>query len=665
MAFKNLESRFNENVNKLYAAGTLKFENGKPSKGRNDDPLIVRKPGNGYWNFAESRGLPVVSALLDVKRLTLFTLSKRGLLFLAKQQLLQTGNTFEHTRIINPVFAVGNAVPFLHIKRNLRPLAIGGAVGKVLSTLGIKKDDKPNSSADLRKIAQLQQETYDKYTGGAGLVKTLIKKIPVIGQTISAFSAKRSVGENLKWDRSRPELGKNNGDYFVYTYGNSKDDKVTATIKKFIKKVTGISLVTSTSNIYGVKSADGKYITYLDYSNNKIKWDISNTTDYNAYRIGRFTGAVWPKLSDVASKSTLKLEEYKSSELQKIVDKQEKNYVAESQKLSDAERTLSRPQVGADKLPVSNTGKAFVRYFSAGNVGLSTANEGSILDGTTTNMQDKVAGHRTKTAFETSKTKKKISYIQDVANLPVKSPTDKNSKPAYRSINSNFDDPIVVSFAMGTDNPVRFRAFIKDLNQSATPEYKSYQYIGRMEKFVNYVGVQREISFKLGVIAFSKDELDGVWARINYLTGLVFPYGFNRGIFQPNIVRLTIGDVYTEQPGYVTSLNTNFNELGESWEIDGGRQVPIAAQMDIKFTIIEKSSKVADSPFYGITETLFEVPYLPDEKAPAIRPSTQTVENRKPPIISLPTKISAESVEANNKKTFAFLTNLNPTLFPR
>ena len=634
MAFKNLESRFNENVNRLYSAGTLKFENGKPSNGRNDDPLIVRKPGNGYWGFGESRSLPVRSALIDVKRLTLFTLSKRGLLFLAKQQLLQTGNTFEHTRIINPVFAVGNAVPFLHIRRNLRPLAIGGTVGKVLSLIGITKNATPNSPADLRKIAQLQQETYDKYTGGAGLVKSLIKKIPVIGQTVSAISAKRSVGENLKWDRSRPELGKTNADYFVYAYGNLKDDKVIATVKKFIKKVTGISLVTPTSNVYGVKDSNGKYITYLDYSNNKTTWQTSNTTDYNAYRTNRFTAAAPPKISDVAEKSTLKLEEYKSSGLQKHVDTQAKNYVATAQKLSEAEQALTRPKVGPGELPISVTGKAFVRYFSAGNAGLSTVNEQDILSGNSTNMQAKVAGHRTSTAFSTSKTKKKISYIQDVANLPIKSPTDKNSKPAYRSINSNFDDPIVVSFAMGQDNPVRFRAFIKDLNQSATPEYKSYQYIGRMEKFVNYVGVQRDISFKLGVVAFSKDELDGCWARINYLTGLVFPYGFNRGIFQPNIVRLTIGDVYTEQPGYVTSLNTNFNELGESWEIDARRQVPIAAQMDIKFTIIEKTSKVADSPFYGITETIFEVPYLSNEKAPAIIANTQVVENRKPPVIS-------------------------------
>ena len=122
MAFKNLEQRFNENVIKLYAGSTSKFDNGIASNGKADAPLIVRAPGKGYWTKYEDRSLPVQSTIQDVKRLTLFQLSKPGLLFLAKQQLLQTGNTFELTRALNPAFVVANAVPFLHVKRNLRPL---------------------------------------------------------------------------------------------------------------------------------------------------------------------------------------------------------------------------------------------------------------------------------------------------------------------------------------------------------------------------------------------------------------------------------------------------------------------------------------------------------------------------------------------------------------
>jgi hypothetical protein len=109
MSFKNLEQRFNEKVNELYAGAKTKFDNGRPSTGANDDPLIVRRPGEGYFTVADrvgGRSLPINSTIQDVKRLTLFTLSVRGIAFLAKQQLLQTGNTFELTSVINPAFVV-------------------------------------------------------------------------------------------------------------------------------------------------------------------------------------------------------------------------------------------------------------------------------------------------------------------------------------------------------------------------------------------------------------------------------------------------------------------------------------------------------------------------------------------------------------------------------
>jgi hypothetical protein len=163
-------------------------------------------------------------------------------------------------------------------------------------------------------------------------------------------------------------------------------------------------------------------------------------------------------------------------------------------------------------------------------------------------------------------------------------------------------DPILVSFAMGNDSHVQFRAFIRDINQSANPEYKTYQYVGRIEKFISYVTVQREVSFKLDIISFSKDEIEVVWNRINYLTGLVFPYGINRGLLQPNIVRFTIGKMFEDQPAYVTSFSTSFNEISESWDIDRG--VPIAATVNIGLNIIEKKTMTANSGFYGINETV-------------------------------------------------------------
>ncbi len=512
MSLKSLEQRFNERVNDLYSGATLKFDGGRPSNGRNDDPLIVRRPGKGYWTFAEGRSLPVVSALNDVKRVTLFTLSQRGLLFLAKQQLLQTGNTFEFTRIINPLFVVGNAVPFLHIKRNLRPL----------SELAGKTDTSYNN---IRKLGQLQKTTYDTVSG--------------------------------KWQRPKYF---DNAVLGTPTAGSGFFGALGSRLKNFGSSV--ISPITNTISAFTVKRNVGE-----QFGNwNENSWKLSR-----------------PELKEnnvVSSVQTL-LKGYSDRQYADIISSRGQN-------------------VGA---PLGST--PFIKYFN-GSGGINSVNNADSEIAPVSSIAKRSSDPITPGKLPENG---KISYIKDPSNIVTVPNTpegrrlvEKKVRYPYTQIPTEFDDIITVSFAMGSDEPVKFRAFIKDLTQNVTPQYKDYQYIGRIEKFITYTGVQRDIQFKLGVIAFSKDELDMVWRRINFLTGLVYPFGFYNGIFQPNITKLTIGNVYNDQPGYITSLETNFNETSETWDIDA--EVPIAASMNIRFTLIEKASRIASSPFYRITETM-------------------------------------------------------------
>jgi hypothetical protein len=452
--------------------------------------------------------------------LTLFQLSRPGLLFLAKQQLLQTGNTFEFTRALNPAFVVANAVPFLHIKRNLRPL----------KELTGKTD---TSYANVRTMGQLQNGTYNKLKSksivpfillsvgvpptpssrsflgnlGSSLLSPLKSLKDTVTGTLSAFNPfqKRNVGE-LKdnwgpssWVVSRPEL---------VTY---------------VKQM-------QISHILNQKKA------------------LNDTITVSGIRTGAGAGATTDVYSDF------------------------------------------------EIIPVDQKIIRFIKYFDPGQ-SLSTGVPGT--DKPNSYVAKRGRGYLPENGG------KRLSYIKDPSNI-------RNSKPStqvkvqtpYKPIPAKFDDIINVSFAMGKNDPIQFRAFIKDLVEVSSPQYQQFQYIGRIEKFVNYTGVQREISFKLSVIAFGDSELNTAWRRINYLTGMVFPYGFTRGIMQPNIVRLTIGNLYMDQPGYISALSTNFNEPAESWEISQDRQVPIGATMDIKFTLIEKATKIAESPFYGITEEM-------------------------------------------------------------
>lgn len=583
MSFKSLEDRFNEKVNTLYAGAKTKFDNGRPSNGANDDPLIVRSPGNGYWNRAESRATPISSTVQDVKRLTLFTLSTRGIAFLAKQQLLQTGNTFELTRVINPAFVVANAVPFLHVKRNLRP------IGDLL-----KRTD--TSYDNVRKLGQLQVKTYD----------SAVAKWKVPSYILNAEGSS----------------------------DNNKRGNIFSRIGNAIKSY-GDTILKDFGSIVNAKRNVGDKFGY-------------NATGWQKSRPELATG-------NIVETITAKNREYVQSTVNRF----------------DVEREKERPKVLSSGNPVYATykGTQFIKYFNAGNVGIASANADEVLNGKT-NMQARV------NAFKSGpNATRKISYIKDESNLPAAFTNLYVKTEAYNSINNNFDDPIVVSFAMGNEGHIRFRAFIKDLNENVNPQYTPLQYIGRIEKFINYTGVQRDISFKLAVLAFSQDELEGVWRKINYLTGMAFPYGFNKGILQPNIVRLTIGDVYVNQPGYITTLNKNFNEPAESWEIDSGKQVPIGATMDMKFTLIEKATRIAESPFHYITETMDgfyptidvakTLNSLDPTKAPSVAPITTSVNTRitpasqtRPsspsstdPLFKLPSGFSTNNTTTNNPFT--------------
>lgn len=618
MAFKNLEQRFNEKINELYGGAKLKFENGRPSNGANDDPLITRKPGDGYWGFGEGRGAPVRSAAQDVKRLTLFTFSVRGISFLAKQQVLQTGNTFESTRIINPAFILSNAIPFVHAKRAIDVPITARGIGRLLlgnsqiaqRIFGSGAQKKDETS--LRKIGQLQLETYNKVANKKDLIGGVLKKIPVIGQTVNAVRAKRSVGDGIhEYANSRPELSTSTGADVAATVlrfvglsslGSSlkKTDNSNYIMTKYVKDTNRFQNGQTTIFTPLYKPTNSAYKTYLKFSNDEFKW-VPITGKADDYK----KGLDLPIIPDETQLRNL-ISENAENQLVPTENRFRADVGVIDQKLKEIRTDY---KLNRQNWYNENSGKEgpmpYLKYFTGDRESITDGSSFDPINSDGTNARDLA-----NTPIRDKS--KKISYIKDLSNKKVYS-EGKNIQEAYKYINNNpdtnsngWDDPITVSFAMGNDEPIRFRAFVKELTESSNPQYQSLQYIGRVEKFINYTGVQREASFKLAILAFSKDELEGVWRRINYLTGLTFPYGFSKGLLQPNIVRLTIGNVYLDQPGYISSLNKNFNEPSETWDLD--LEVPIGATLDMKFTIIEKSARVADSPFHGI----FENPQIPE-----------------------------------------------------
>jgi len=117
------------------------------------------------------------------------------------------------------------------------------------------------------------------------------------------------------------------------------------------------------------------------------------------------------------------------------------------------------------------------------------------------------------------------------------------------------------------DRYIPFRATVKNINESATANWSDINYIGRADKLFNYTGFSRSLSFNFKAVAMSIKELLPMWKRINYLVGLTKPSKYtNESITIPPLVKITIGDLYKEQPVVLKTVNISIPE-DAIWEI--------------------------------------------------------------------------------------------------
>ena len=121
------------------------------------------------------------------------------------------------------------------------------------------------------------------------------------------------------------------------------------------------------------------------------------------------------------------------------------------------------------------------------------------------------------------------------------------------------------------DKYIPFRATVTGINENYTADWSSIEYIGRADKLQSYKGFSRTLSFKFNVVANSIKELLPMWQRINYLVGLTKPANYTQGtqnnpgniysrFIIPPLVKLTIGDIYKNQPCVIKSVGFNISE---------------------------------------------------------------------------------------------------------
>jgi hypothetical protein len=151
------------------------------------------------------------------------------------------------------------------------------------------------------------------------------------------------------------------------------------------------------------------------------------------------------------------------------------------------------------------------------------------------------------------------------------------------------------------DKYIRFGALLSGISDTITPEYASERYLGRPESVYIYQGVSRALSFTFDVYPTTRQELPVLWEKVNFLVGMCYPNWVSLGgvpvggedlgaepiTMQSPLTELTIGDLYRDTPGYLSSVGITVQD-GSTWEFEDNLQLPHHIQIGCEFVYIGK-----------------------------------------------------------------------------
>lgn len=135
-----------------------------------------------------------------------------------------------------------------------------------------------------------------------------------------------------------------------------------------------------------------------------------------------------------------------------------------------------------------------------------------------------------------------------------------------------------------------FRAFLDDLSDNYSGNWKGQRFVGRAEEFYTYEGFKRDISFSFKVAAFTEQELKPLYLKLNLLAGTTAPsYGTAGTFMRGTLAEVTIGDYLSRLKGFFSGIDISWKQE-YPWEIDlynqGILMVPHVLDVSCKFTPI-------------------------------------------------------------------------------
>ena len=119
------------------------------------------------------------------------------------------------------------------------------------------------------------------------------------------------------------------------------------------------------------------------------------------------------------------------------------------------------------------------------------------------------------------------------------------------------------------DDVLVFRAIISSISDTFSPTWTPQQMIGRADSNYHYSEFGRDLDLDFVVYASDRDEMQSMWRKLNALAGYTAPsYNPNDITLNGPWMRITVGDLFYQQPVLLNSLRYTIHDSDTTWEIN-------------------------------------------------------------------------------------------------
>ena len=574
----------------------------KMSSKSGDEPFIVRRMGNewsaidgfgdGFFGnlaggFMRTPGSPSNNFMgrlgrefADLQRKIKFVSSTNGTAFVIKQFLLQSQNRTMESRIYNPL-SLASVQGLVGIERNyLFGTTYEGILGGSASV----------GAAEVNKVTEQEGNT-STFTNVIDFVKKIIPDSGPIQQYIDKYLGRNddidgespNPASRIKWQAAYGEWGpgiqSGTADMTNATADATNKGNTSQTDKSDNDKERSFSQKASDLAKGALKTLRGRLPGAKE-----LKFSMHNPNQYykidplSIYGKGGADGAksLMDRLISASDRHTTVTFAEKKNSLQQKNEEQykyhynlyggiptgekgkEREYETKNVKdveVPNSENNKSIKEEKAGRYPQGILAKNYTKQIQNWKVPRDPANGAPLIDGD---------------RYDSSLTPDFVDFKFRVKN--------------YGNYESAKDEKGNTTTNNSKHKILIFSAIINSLSDAVSPEYNEVRYLGRPDKFYTYNGVDRDISLSFTLYPKTINEFPFLAEKLNYLVGLTYPqYSATNAMLAP-YVDLTLGDMFNNQPGYISSLNVNVQE-NTTWEIDAF-QFPKHITCDLTFRLI-------------------------------------------------------------------------------